>query len=107
MAEFIEIIEKDPNIHNEISQTINKYNNESFLTRSRKGQNVLFQSKFFKQAIKFMGETISDMDIELEKKDNKKQFSEAKIGITDSKNVDEINRKDLKKYQREKKEIGF
>ena len=70
MAEYIEIFEKDPYIQNEISQTINEYNKESFPTRSQIGQNALIQSKVFEQAINIMGETISDIDIELEPKEN-------------------------------------
>ena len=46
MTEFIEIIKKYANIQNEISQTIDKYNKESFSTRSQKGQNALIQTKF-------------------------------------------------------------
>ena len=42
-----------------------------------------------------MGETISHMDIELEQKDNKIQFLEDKIGIPDSKVMDEMNKIDL------------
>ena len=49
-------------MENEFSQTIDKYNKESFSTTSQTGQNALFQSKVFKQAINFIGETISDMD---------------------------------------------
>ena len=48
--------------------------NESFSTRSQKDQNAFSKSKVFKQAINNMGETISEMDIELEQKDNKIQF---------------------------------
>ena len=44
-----------------------------------------------------MGETISDMDIELEQKDNEIQFLEDKIGIPDSKVIEEMNRLDLNK----------
>ena len=97
MAEFIEIIKKDSKVQNEISQTIDKYNKESFSTRSQTGQNPLIQSKVFKQAINIMGETISDMDIEIEQKDNKIQFLEDKIGIPDSKVIEEMNRLDLNK----------
>ena len=43
-------------------KTIDKYNEESFATRSQKVQNALIQSKGFKQAKIIMGETISDMD---------------------------------------------
>ena len=41
---------------------------ESFSTRSQIGQNALYQSKVFKQSLNIMAETISEMDIELEKK---------------------------------------
>ena len=40
----------------------------------------------------FMGDTISDMDIELEQKDIKIQLLEDKIGITDSKVLEEMNK---------------
>ena len=49
-------------------QLINKYNRGSFSTRSQIGQNALIQSQVFIRAINFMGETISDMDIEIEEK---------------------------------------
>ena len=97
MGEFIEIINRDVNIQNEISQTIDKYNKESFSTRSQIGQNALIQSKVFKQAINIMGETISDTDVEMEQKDNKIQFLEHKIGIPASKVREEMNRLDLNK----------
>ena len=74
MSEFKEINEKDLEMQNEISQAIEKYNKETFSTGSQIGQNALIQSKFYKQAINFLGETISDMDIEIENKDNKIQF---------------------------------
>ena len=92
MGEFIEIIKQDVNIQKEISQTIDKYNKESFSTRSQIGQNSLIQSKVFKQAINIMGETISDIDVETEQKDTKIQFLEDKIGIPDSKLIEEVNR---------------
>ena len=95
MSEFIKIIKKDLNMQNDISQTIEKYNKESFSTRSQIGQNASIQSKVFKQATDIMGETISDMDMEIEQKDNKTQFLEEKIGIPDSKVIEEMNRLDL------------
>ena len=48
-------------MQNDISQTNDKYNEESFSTRSQIGQNALIENKVFKQAINIMGETISDM----------------------------------------------
>ena len=44
-----------------------------------------------------MGEAISDMDIESKQKVNRIQFLQDKIGTPDSKNVEEMNRLDLKK----------
>ena len=97
MTEFVEIIQKVANIQNKISQTIDKYNKESFSTRSQISQNALIQSNVFTQAINIMGETISDIDVEIEQKDNKIQFLEDKIGIPDSKVIEEMNRIDLNK----------
>ena len=97
MTEFIEIIKKDANIQNEISQKIDKYNKESFPTRSQIVQKALIQSKDFKKAKNFMGEKISDMVMVKEQKDNKVQFLEDKIGVPDSKVIEEMNRLDLNK----------
>ena len=97
MGEFKENNKKDVNTQNEIAQTIDKYNKESFSTRSQIGQKALIQSKVFKQPINIMGETVSDMDVEKEQKDNKIQFLEDKIGIPDSKVIEEMNRLDLNK----------
>ena len=44
-----------------------------------------------------MGDTINDMDIEIEQKDNKISFLENKIAVTDDKTVEEMNRLDLNK----------
>ena len=44
-----------------------------------------------------MGETIGDMDIESEEKDNKIQFLENKIGIPDDKIVEDMIKLNLKK----------
>ena len=103
MSNFIEIIKKDTKIQDEKSQTVEKYNNESFSTRSQKGQNALIQSKNFKQAIEIMEDTIDDMDIEIEQKDNKISFLEKKIGVTDDKIVEEMNRLYLNKISDEEK----
>ena len=103
MSNFIEIIRKDTKIQDEISKTVEKYNNESFSTRSQKGQNALIQSKIFKQAIEIMGYTIDDMDIEIEQKDNKISFLEKMIGVTDDKIVEEMNRLFLNKISDKEK----
>ena len=70
-GQFVVILIKDTDIQNEISQTIDKYNRESFSTRSQIGQIALIQSKVFKEAVYIMGGTISNMYIEIEEKDKK------------------------------------
>ena len=103
MSNFIEIIKKDTKIQDEISRTVEKYNNESFSTRSQIGQNALIQSKIFKQAVEIMGDTIDDMDIEIEQKDNKISFLENKIGVADDEIVEEMNRLYLNKISDKEK----
>ena len=97
MTDFIEIIQKDSKIQNDISNIVDKYNNQSLATRSKLGQNAIIQSSIYKKAINIMGDTINDMDIELEEKDNKISFLENKIGVSDNKIIDEMNRLDLNK----------
>ena len=70
---------------------------ESFSTKSQFRQNVSIQSKVFKEAMIFMGETISDMDIKLKQQDNKKYYLEDEIGIPDSKVIEKMNGLDLNK----------
>ena len=66
MAEFIETMKKDSKIQNKTTQIIEKYNKESFLIQSKIGQNALIQSKDFEQEINIMGDTVEDMEIEIE-----------------------------------------
>ena len=103
MTDFIRIIQKDTKIQNDISNIIDKYNNQSFATRSKLGENALIQSSVYKEAINIMGDTINDMDMEIEQKDNKISFLENKIGVTDDKVIEEMNRLDLNKISNNEK----
>ena len=103
MTDFIEIIQKDTKIQNDISNIIDKYNKQSYATRSKLGENALIQSNIYKEAINIMGDTINEMDVEIEQKDNKISFLENKIGVTDDKIVEEMNRLDLNKISDKEK----
>ena len=103
MTDFFEIIQKDSKTQDNISQTFDKYNNQSYATRSKLGQNALIQSSIFKEAINIMGDTINDMDIEIEQKDNKINFLEDKIGITDVKVVEEMYKLNLNRITNKEK----
>ena len=103
MTDFIGIIQKDTKIQNDISNIIDKYNKQTYSTRSELGKNAIIQSNVYKEAINIMGDTINDMDLEIEQKDNKILFLENKIGVTDDKIVDEMNRLDLNKISDKEK----
>ena len=103
MSDIIEIIQKDSKIQNDISNIVDKYNNQSLATRSKLGQNALIQSSIYKEAINIMGDTINDMDIEIEQKENKISFLENKIGVTDDKVIEEMKRLDLNKISNKEK----
>ena len=103
MTDFIEIIQKDTKIQNDISNIVDKYNNQSYATKSILGKNALIQSSIYKEAINIMGDTINDMDVEKEEKDNKLSFLENKIGVTDDKVIEEMKRLDLDKISNKEK----
>ena len=92
MTDFIRVNKKNSKVRKDISQIIDKINEESYLLRSKIGRNALFQRKVFKQALNVMGDTINDMNIELEQKDNKIFFSGKKIGVPDFKIIKEMNK---------------
>ena len=97
MTDFIEFIQKDTKIQHDISNIVDEYNNQSYATKSILSKNALIQSSIYKEAINIMGDTITDMDVEIEQKDNKISFPENKIGVTDDKIVEEMKRLDLNK----------
>ena len=103
MTDFIEIIQKDTKIQNNISNIIDKYNNQSYAPRSKLVENAIIQSSIYKEAINIMGDTINDMDVEIEHKDNKISFLENKIGVADNKVIEEMNRLDLNKISDKEK----
>ena len=54
-----------------------------------------------------MGNTMEDIDIETEQKDNKIEFLENKKGLPDSKFIEEMKNLGLKKTSYKKKVIGL
>ena len=82
---------------------VEKYNRESNATQSKTGQIAFIRSNVFKQGIEIMGETIEDMDIDKEQKDNKISFLENKMGITDDKVVEEMKKLDFNKKSNKEK----
>ena len=105
MTDFIEIIQKDTKIQNDTSNIIDKYNKQSYATKSKLGENAIIQSNVYREAINIMGDTINDMDIEMEQKDTKITFLENKIGVSDDKVIEEMNSLNLNKIPDKEKNI--
>ena len=105
MTDFIQIIQKDSKIQNDISNIVDKYNNKSYATKSILGENALIQNSIYKETINIMGDTINDMDVEIEQKDNRISFLENKLGVTDDKVIEEKNRLNLNKKSDKEKNI--
>ena len=61
------------------------------------------QSEVFEQALNNIGDTIEDMDKEIEHKDNETEFLENKLGLPDCKVIQEMNRLRLSKVSSERK----
>ena len=97
MAEFNENINKDSEVQNKITKIIEKYNRESNSTQSKTGSKALIQNKIFEQVTNNMGDTIENMDLEIEQKDKKIEYLENKIGLPDCKVIDEKNSLGLNK----------
>ena len=107
MTDFIQIIQKDSKIQNDISNIVDKYNNQSYATKSILGEIALIQNSIYKEAINIMADTINDMDVEKVQKDNKISFLENKIGVTDDKVIEEMNRLNLNKISDKEKISGL
>ena len=103
MAELIEFLKEDSKVQNEITQTIEKYNKESYSTQSKIRQNALIQNKVFEQAISILGDTIEDKDIEIEQKYTKIEFLENKIRLPDCRIIEKLNRLGLNKLSSKRK----
>ena len=78
-----------------MSQTLEKNIKESFSTQASIGRNGSVQSTAFEQAIIIIGDTIEDVDIEIEQKHKKIEVLENKIRLPDSKVVEEMKKVEL------------
>ena len=78
MTDFFEFIQKDTKIQNDVSNIVDKDNNQSYATKSILGKNALIQSSIYKEAINIMGDTINDMDVELNRRTTKYRFWKTK-----------------------------
>ena len=78
-------------------------NKESCAIQSEGGRISLIGSKVFEQAITVMGDTMEDMDIEIEQEDSKIEFLRNKLGLPDCKVLEQMNRLGLNKKSSERK----
>ena len=102
MTEFKEVIRKGSKVENDISQTIENYNKESYATDSIIKQNAFIKNRVFQQARNIIGDTIEDLHLEIEQKNNKIELLENKKG-PDSKVIEEMNKLGLNKISSKRK----
>ena len=79
MNEYINIIKKDPQVRNKISDMLDRYNRLSYNYQSELGYDSLFQNVILEELINMMGATITDIGIELKMKISRVEYLESKI----------------------------
>ena len=72
------VLKKYSKIQNDISETFEKYNEKSYATQSKIGQNASIKSKVVEQASEIMGDIIENMDLEIEIKEKNSFFKKTK-----------------------------
>ena len=66
MNEYIETIKNNPKTQKDIELIVIKLSNQSYRTQSQIRQKALIQIRIYEHSIEVMGETIADMDKEIE-----------------------------------------
>ena len=78
MDDFIKVIKKDPKVRYQKNDMLDRYNRLPDSCLSKIGYDTLIQNVILKKLINIMGTTITDMDIELKMKNNRKKNLESK-----------------------------
>lgn len=99
--EIINKIKNDKDVQHEVQNAVLMYNNQNLSTKEELGRNMLIKNTIYNKAIYQMGDTIADMDIEIEEKDSKINYLEKKIGITDKEIIKEMSNKGIKLIKEE------
>ena len=76
--EFINVIEKDPQVRFKINIMLDRYNRLSLNYQSKTGYDSLIQNVIVKELIKIIGGTITDLDMELKMKISRIEYLESK-----------------------------
>lgn len=94
--EFLKSVKNNKDVQKEIKHEVQKYSEQNLNTKNEIGKTMLIQNNVYKKAMYLMGDTIADMDEEIEIKDNKINYLENKIGMTDKEVVKEMKNKGIK-----------
>ena len=78
MEDIINVIRKDPKVRIKINDTLDRYNSLPYKYQSKIGYDTLIQNVIFKELIKIMGMTITDLDIEFKMRICKIKYLESK-----------------------------
>ena len=76
MEDLVNVIRKDPKVRNKINDTLDRCMILPYKYQSKIGYDCLIQNIILKELINIMGETITDLDIELKMKISRIKYLE-------------------------------
>ncbi len=94
--EFLASVRKDTETADVVAHQLITLQSHSLTTQAESAKKFLKNNVILSKAINHMGETIADMDEEIEEKDNKITFLQNKIGISDKAVVKEMTKLNIK-----------
>ena len=79
MDDFINAIEKDPQVRIKINDILNRYNRLPYNYQPKIGCDTLIQKVILEELINIMAATITGLDIELKMKTSRIEYLESKL----------------------------
>ena len=98
---FVEAVENNAKIWKDLGPTVEKYWKQSYGKQSQVGQKTLMQIRIYEQATEIMDETIENLDKKIELRNSKIKIIPVKIGSSDEKSIQEIERISLIEFLNE------
>ena len=74
MDDLVNVIRKDPKVRVKINDMLDRYNRLPYKNHSKTGYDTLIQNVILRELINIMSGTITDLYIELKRKNNRRNF---------------------------------
>ena len=79
MDDFLNVIEKDPQIRIKINDMLDRYFRLPYNHQSKMGYDSLIQNVILNDLIKIMGTTITELDVEMKMKIGRTKYLEGRL----------------------------